>query len=156
MLVGVPAGTGRGGGRKEADVVGFKFEGSKLVIEHWEVSSLSLKGEDAAERIRKKFSSDSVEVVRNYIIKVLGLSNKQALDVEYRKKAIVFTSEKALRKAKEILKNEGIELYSIKEFFEVHLKPVIEEQVKSGRTFPDPCWLLNMLYTLRKEEIVNW
>lgn len=53
------------------------------------------------------------------------------------------------------MKKENIELYSMKEFFEIHVKPVIEEQVKIKRTFPDPYWLLNMLYTFKAEEIMS-
>ena len=156
VLVSVPAGSGRGGGRNEADVVGFRFEGDKLVIEHWEISSILLKGKDVTGKMKKKFSRDRVKAIEEYIINVLGLSNKQTLSIEYRKRAIIFTSKKALSEAKEILQKEGIKVYSIREFFEKYMKHTVEDQVRVMRTFPDSYWLLNMLYTLRAEKIIDW
>ena len=156
VLVGVPTGSGSGGGRNEADVVGFRFEGDKLVIEHWEISALYRSGEDVAEKMKTKFSSEKVKAIKNYVTKVLGLSNEQIPNIEYRKRAIIFTSKKALSEAKEILKKEGIVVYSIREFFEEYVKHTVEDQVKAKRTFPDSYWLLNTLYTLIAEKIINW
>lgn len=41
VLVGVPVGTGKRGGRKEADVVGFKSEETGVKIVHFEISHIS-------------------------------------------------------------------------------------------------------------------
>jgi len=50
-----------------------------------------------------------------------------------------------------MLKDKGITLYGLKEFFETYVKPIIDEQVRKKKTFPDPYWLLNMLYKLKEE-----
>jgi len=54
-----------------------------------------------------------------------------------------------------MLKDKGITLYNLKEFFETYVKPIINEQVKKKKTLPDSHWLLNMLYKLKEEGIMN-
>lgn len=76
----------------------------------------------------KKFSYDRVEAIKNYIIGALGLYGGQIPRADYRKRTTVFTSRHVLAQAREMLKDEGIELYSSREFFESSIKPIIEEQ----------------------------
>ena len=56
----------------------------------------------------------------------------------HQKYYVISIARTSLEKTKEALEKEGIELYSIKEFFETHVKPVIEDQVGDRRKFPDP------------------
>ncbi len=155
VSIGVPVGTGSRGGRKEADVVGFRFEENKLVIEHWEISSIYRSSGYIVEAIMKKFSEDRVKAIVKYIAKILGLNSEQIPELEYRKYAIIFSSWDSLKRAKESLKDKGITLYSLREFFETYVKPIIDEQVREKKTFPDSHWLLNMLYKLKEEGIMD-
>ncbi len=54
-----------------------------------------------------------------------------------------------------MLKDKDIILYSLKEFFKIYVKPIIDEQVRKKKTFPDSHWLLNMLYKLKEEGIMD-
>lgn len=72
VSIGVPAGSGRGGGRREADVIGFKFEGDKFVIEHWEISAIYMSGEGVINIMTKKFSSNRVEAIKNMLLRSLA------------------------------------------------------------------------------------
>ncbi len=103
----------------------------------------------------KEFSEDRVKAIVKYIAKILGLNSEQVPELEYRKYAIIFSSWDSLKRAKESLKDKGITLYSLREFFETYVKPIIDEQVREKKTFPDSHWLLNMLYKLKEEGIMD-
>ena len=136
-------------------MIGFKFENNKLVIEHWEISSIYRSSGYIVEAVLKKFGRDRIEAIKNYISGILGLNHEQVSEIGYRKYAIVFSSQGSLKRAKEMLKDKGITLYNLKEFFETYVKPIINEQVKKKKTLPDSHWLLNMLYKLKEEGIMN-
>jgi len=150
VLIGVPVGTGRGGGRKEADVIGFRSEGTSVRVVHFEISSIWGSSKEVIERVRRKFSSERVENVKQYIVGMTGSKN-----IVYEKHAIVFTSSGILEKAKKILEKEEIKLWSFPEFFNTQVLPIVKEKVRMDRTFPDSLWLLNMLYTLCGEELLH-
>ena len=76
MMIGVPAGSGRGGGRKEADIVGFKLEGDKLIIVHYEISSKYSRSKEVVKHVLNKFTEDRVKNIIEYI----GRSVKEYLE----------------------------------------------------------------------------
>ena len=150
VLVGVPVGTGKRGGRKEADVVGFKSEETGVRIVHFEISHIWESAGKVVERIDNKFSSDRVEYIRQYVASITGSSN-----IIYEKHAIVFASRGVLEKVKEILRGKGIRVWSFQEFFNTQVLPIVREKSKKGRTFPDSLWLLNMLRILCSEKLLS-
>ncbi len=150
VLVGVPAGTGRGGGRKEADVVGFKSGKEGVRIIHFEISHVWRPLKEVVEYVSKKFSNERVECIKQYIANITGSNN-----IIYEKHAIVFTSRGILEKAKKPLEEKGIKLWSFKEFFNTQVLPIVKEKARKARTFPDSLWLLNMLYTLCGEKLLS-
>lgn len=84
-----------------------------------------------------KFSGDRVEAIVKRIVEILGLNSEQVSELEYEKYVIVFSSRDSLKRAKKSLKDKGITPYSLKEFFETYVKPIIDEQVSKRKTFPD-------------------
>jgi len=150
VLVGVPVGTGRGGGRKDADIIGFKSGEHGVKIIHCEISSVWGSSRRVVDYVRSKFSAERVENIRLYVADITSSNN-----IIYEKHAIIFTSRGVIEKAKKILERDGIKLWSFQEFFNTQILPIVREKVKRARTFPDGLWLLNMLYTLCSEKLLN-
>lgn len=150
VLIGVPVGIGRGGGRKEADIIGLKSEKTGVRIVHFEISHIWQSSKKVAEYVSKKFSNDRIEYIKQYVAGITGSDN-----IIYEKHAIVITSRGVLEKAKKILEEKGIKLWSFQEFFSMQVLPKVEEKAKKARTFPDSLWLLNMLYTLCTEKLLR-
>ena len=138
--IGVPAGTGKGGGRKEADVIGFKVEGNKTIIVHFEVTSRWEKAKKVIRALNSKFSPDRVD---NIVKHVLSITKTQ--DYEYHKNVLLFTSRGILKAVKEDLNDKNINVYSLDEFYYKEILPLLKEKHRRTRTFPDSHWLLNML-----------
>lgn len=150
VLVEVPVGTGKGGGRKEADVIGFKSEKTGIKIVHFEISHIWESAKKVENSIDNKFSSDRVERISQYVASITGSSN-----IIYEKHAIVFTSRGVLEEVKENLEGKGIKVWSFQEFFNEKVLPIVREKAREGRTFPDSLWLLNMLRTLCSEKLLS-
>ena len=148
----VPAGTGRGGGRKEADVIGFRVENNKAKVVHVEISSL-WEGEDAIIRwLQRKFSEERIKEIKGWVRHRADID-----EIDYVKLAIIIGSPGVINKVKG--KVLDIKVLSFDEFYKNEILGIVKERIRSARTFPDNYWILNLLYsiyaTVHKEYLKN-
>lgn len=148
--VGVPIRSGRRGGRSEADIVGVRVKDDRLEIFHIEVGSLSGNPIDNAEMIRRKFSEQRVNAIKEYCRNKLEFSsNQQAI---YKKLYVaVWWSDKTLS----YLEQQQLPVRSLWEFVNNEIKPTIQQWKKKpphrpqtrGKsiTLPEGMWLLYLV-----------
>lgn len=139
----VPIGAGRGGGRKEADIVGIKIEDDIIYIIHAEVASLAESPKNIVERYRNKFKWGK-SGIENYLKEKWKFKKKIIFE-----KVIVGTwvSENVRKAIEEELPDTR--LFTFETLIEKELSPIVEEHVKKFRMFPANFWLLNLLWYLK-------
>jgi hypothetical protein len=140
--------SGKGGGVKEADIIGLKLRQrpdpqSKTMVEilevlHIEVGSLAMKFEKALKSVLEKFAKERGEAIRSLAIDAVelesvlgkfmpGYSRLGASDIEY-KRVFIVSEAYQVGKLKEELKGHGIEFKTLKEVIEE-----IISDIMSGR-----------------------
>ena len=162
--VGVPVGVGRGGGRKEADVVGAKISetgegGGILQIYHVEVGELGGAYARNVQTLRNKFSRERTQEIVERFKGRMGLIEQ----VEYEKVYVDIWPTKSkinkLMNHKEI-KQEEIKVWTPKKLFQEVFR-AIEDWVpthksKTGEATLLECWwMLKLLESLREWELLN-
>lgn len=139
----IPIGTGRGGGRKEADVVGVNLKKDEIV--HIEVGSLADSPQKVIDRYSKKFKD-----AENFLKKKKGIREKtifrQIIVATWISKPVIKTMRK---------KFPHVELYTFEEFIKEKIMPEVEKYVKQEKLFPANYWFLNFLWYLKKKKLIE-
>lgn len=154
----VPIGSGGRGGRKEADIIGFKaLDNGKYEILYVEVSSCYQSAKNIVGEVNKKFSSDRVENIKKLLRYHIGDSVENA---SYKKVFICLANTIAVNKARDMLKKYDIEVKTIDEIiyeiidtvnkWESHLKNEGIIRQSTQVTPPQSLWLIQLLYYLYK------
>lgn len=143
----VPIGAGRGGGRKEADVVGVRFKNGIVNIVHVEVGSLASGPSDVLERYRNKFMWGKEGLEKHFGVK---MDKKENINFEQRLVA-TWSSGNTI----EIIKNNlpKIKFLTIKTLLEEKIMSIVNQRVKQNKVFPANYWLLNLLWYINRKEI---
>jgi len=148
--VGIKVGTGGGGGRKEADVVGVKIieddkKGRILRIYHVEVGQLGGNYEKNVTMLKEKFSNER----RSKIVERYKKRMAFAGEVQYDKLYIDIwerrTQVEKLMNAPEIT-GEKIEVWTVSKLFSNVFKAI--EACWSEATVPESYWMLKLLESL--------
>ena len=148
VVIGLPVGTGRGGGRKEADVVGFRFEDRIAHVVHIEVGNFAASSKKIIEVLRKKFERNVEEEIEKYIRERLG----ENVNISHKKMVVAtWISKKAEEEAKRELRE--IELLNFNDLLKKIILTV-KKYVKDVKTFPDGFWLLNLLWYMNYHKIL--
>lgn len=137
----VPIGSGKGGGRREADIIAVKL-GNKVHIIQVEVASFAESPSKAIPRYKNKFYWGE-----KYIREKWGKEKNIILG-----KLIVGTW--VSKKMKNAIKKElpDVKLITFEELLEGEIYPIVKEYVKKSRVFPANFWLLNFLWYLKQAE----
>ena len=141
----VPVGTGRGGGRKEADVIGVRASRDAAEIVHIEVGQIPGSKRKSAEMIGRKFEERRIDAVLARYRDLLGIKVNRE---HYRKIFVAsWASPGVLRGLKEELGKEGVEVLHLKELFHRIIRHVRDRVMtdKGVRTLPESLWLLKMI-----------
>ena len=153
--VNVPLTTGRGGGRKEADVIAIRADRDKIVIKHVEIGNLARNFEENLKSVLKKFKEDRVQAVINYV-----KSRFPAEKVEY-KKIFVATYCGHPIELKRELEKKGVEFLLLREIVETEIPKAIENWKKNQQEkglikkkwneimLPRSYWLLKMIELMK-------
>lgn len=145
----VPLGSSRSGGRKEADVIGAKFEDDRLEVVHAEVGGVTSSLDEGIRAIKRKFSKNREESVIEEVKRRLGARSE--VKVRY-KPIFIATYASKISELKQGLKEEGIEFWMMDEFILTKLLEAIEKwkmrrkeegKVKNERyaVLPESYWL---------------
>jgi hypothetical protein len=162
--VGIPVGVGKGGGRKEADVVGVKLsltnENKKtLQVHHVEVGGLGGNKRSNVDSLLEKFSSIRTEAIRGRFVRRIG----EVDHAQYRKLYVdIWATEKKVASLMndERVNREQIEVWTLKKLFQEVFRSIIgyipNYESKSGEaTLPDSYWMLKLLESLRYWKLLN-
>lgn len=139
----MPIGAGKGGGRREADVVGVKVENDKVHIVHAEVASLAEGPSKIIPRYRNKFNWGQTGI-ENYFKEKWNIKGRIVFE-----KVIVGTwVSENVRKAieKEL---PDVKLFTFKTLIEKEISPIVDKYVEENKVFPTNFWLLNLLLYLK-------
>lgn len=150
----VPVGTGSGGGRKEADVIGIRASGDELEIIHIEVGLISKGKGESVKNIRKKFESERINAVLARYNRLLGIKVNPK---RYRKVFVAsWASSGVFEELKRELGEEGIEILHLKELFNLVLRQVKDKVItpEGIRTLPESLWLLKIVEFLVVNKIL--
>lgn len=147
--VNIPAGAGEKGGRKEADIIGVMPTNNGIKMVHYEVVHGTSELQKMADRIVEKFSPDRINYIKSYFLRKCD-----NCVVTYEKYAVVEgCSHNCAKKLRDMLPQD-IVVEHIRDF----LKNVISLAKEYGarrRTFPDSCWMLNMLRSIAEEGLLT-
>ena len=147
---GVPIRSGRRGGRSEADVVGVRAKDDRLEIFHIEVGSLAGNPVENVEMIKRKFSDQHVNAIKEYCRYKLKFSPNKPPTYNNLYVA-VWASGETLR----YLREQQLPVRALWEFIENEIKPTIQQWKKKpphrpqtrGKsiTLPEGMWLLYLV-----------
>lgn len=151
VIIGLSVGTAKGGGRKEADVIGFRLKGNKLYIIHIEISVFTQAPTKIINSLHRKFSTEIEKKIEEYVTDIINGN----FNIKHKRVVIAITiSNKA---KKEIKQKIGTTLpnMEILEFNELlnKIMLIVNNKVKEIRTFPDGFWFLNFLWYLKYQKI---
>ena len=144
--VGIKVGTGVGGGRKEADVVGVKIsedskKGRILQIYHVEVGQLGGKHVKNIEMLKEKFSNERTSNVMEQYKKRMAFAGKVQYDKLYIDIWARPIKVEKLMSASEIT-GERIEVWTASKLFRNVFKAI---EVWGETTLPESYWMLKLL-----------
>jgi hypothetical protein len=158
--VGIPVGTGARGGRKEADVIGVRIDGStsgKRVLEICHVEVGELGGNHSANvstlKTRKFEPSRVAEVCSRFKARMAFKG-----DIRYEKLYVdIWASESKVNKlmADPDIAREEIKVYTLKTLFTEVLNSMkvwkpIHTAKSSQATLPEGYWMLKLIESLRE------
>lgn len=154
VTIGLKVGTGKGGGRKEADVVGARIRNSNLEIMHVEIGALYESGGNIVKKVTQKFDSSRVDVVKNYFLQLLGFRGHQ---INYNKLYVLTYSRKDKKSINDMLAPNGVKLWDIDDVIE-KIKQSIDAWVQVHKTpqnpypsLPESYWMLQLFRVLIAE-----
>jgi hypothetical protein len=151
--IGLHVGTGVGGGRAEADVVGIRINTTKAgdkVLEIYHVEIGQLGGYDASvDTLKKKFSGERVSRITTKYKERMAVSGT----VNYRKLYIDIW-KRPLQRIKRLLANPEINrarivVWTPREFFPEILDTIRDwDKSNDESTLPESLWMLKLLESL--------
>ncbi len=155
----VPVGTGEKGGRKEADIVGFRFVEGKPEILHIEITGSSEGREDMLKIARSRFERKRVETLISRIESAAGVR------VDPRNYWKVFVTlylsigprARVFWEIKDELAKEGIKVVHMAELLPCIISEVKDRVVteEGHRTLPQSWSTLKVIEYLVAEQIVS-
>jgi len=153
----LPGPPGRGGGRREPDIVGVKIDGDELHIRHCEVTTFITSPADA-RRYGEKFSETVTEHVRNEFKTRLGVGPTATYE-----KWVIYGGKKSETTEKRLHDQiKSATVMSVEEFIREQVIPGISkwkgshESAKGNKpTLPKDRWLLQLLEFLEWARSVN-
>ncbi len=138
----VPIGSGRGGGRREADIIGVRIERDRVNIIHAEVASFAESPNKTIPRYKNKFYWGEKYIKERW---------KQERKIKLKKLIVGTWISENMRKAiREGLPD--VKLITFEELLEKEIYPIVGEYVRKFRVFPENFWLLNFLWYLKQAE----
>jgi hypothetical protein len=158
---GIPTSTTGAGGRKEADIIGYKItNNNELEIIHIEISTSHPK----IEEIEKKFSEDIEQKLINYIKKKLNITDRK-----YQTKKIyidIYSSKKTIENLNQhpTLKQKVIQVKRLSEVIIDDVIPTIKQwkaspphksKGKGNITLPESFWLLKLIEFLMGKSLIT-
>jgi len=169
--------SGRGGGTKEADVIGLKLvrdKGEVLEIVHVETGTLDKDFKENLKSTKSKFSSERIKTIKDILLDIVELESmmgKARVDVsrvskvEYKPIYIAsYVAKKQVDDLKRELKKNGIEFKTLEEF----LGEIIEDidkwkqglvdrglRTTTGVTLPESWWLLNLIDSMKNISLIK-
>jgi len=144
----LPVGAGRGGGRKETDVVGARIRNGALEVIHIETGVLA-QGEEGIERVIGKFSPEIVETVTRFFSQRLSDTGDRT---SYRK-VYIPTYWPQNEGAFEEPRAQGVEILTMPDFICNKVVPTITRWKQNppfplggeSATLPGSHWLLQLV-----------
>ncbi|MHB8357957.1 MAG: hypothetical protein ACYDCP_00425 [Thermoplasmataceae archaeon] len=165
----VPLSSKIGGGRGEADVLGFKLDNDKLVLAHAEASvQLTKSHADNVVMIKKKFSDENTNTVIEIARARLG--NKAVGSVQHIFVSALVSSRGEAQNLKNVLKTINIEFMEFPELIKNCMDAISNEgdkRVKWGlnktsdynqaifAALPDGLWFMKMLGMMQRHRMLN-
>ncbi|MEM3697680.1 MAG: hypothetical protein QXQ94_09315 [Candidatus Bathyarchaeia archaeon] len=150
VTIGLKAGTGGRGGRKEADVVGARIRNSKFEIMHIEIGALYENSRKIVETVTEKFDLSRVDAIKKYFSQ-LGLGGQY---VEYNKIYVMSYARKDKKEINEMLSPFSVKFWDIEDLIE-NIKQSIDRWIQVHRTpqnpypsLPESHWLLKLFSIL--------
>jgi hypothetical protein len=157
---GIPISTTGAGGRKEADIIGYKItNNNELEIIHIEISASHPK----IETIKNKFSENIKQNLIDYIRKKINIIDLQ--NIIYKKIYIdTYTSKEKIEKLNQdpTLKQNQIQVKQLIDLIIHDIIPTIKQwkespphkpKSKENITLPDSYWLLKLIEFLIRNNI---
>ena len=165
----VPLKSKIGGGRNEADVLGFMFNGDDLHIVHAE-ATVQLTQSHAAnvKMIKKKFSSENIDTVLE--IANIKYGERRVGSTKHVFISALASSKKEAQNLKETLITDGIEFMEFPELVNRCLTAISKEgekRVNNGlnktsdynqaifAALPDGLWFMKMLGMMQRHGMLN-
>jgi hypothetical protein len=145
----IPARSTKVGGRFAPDIVGVRFRNNVLEILHAEVGSFYISKDDVEEKLKKKFSSEVEESIKNHVAEKFQMGEN--IKTSYKKLVVCsYLPEEA----REEVAKEQIEIKFFDDVIDECLKEIKDyrpyEAKKSTRpTLPEHLWLLKLLEYIR-------
>lgn len=157
VMTGVKAGSGKGGGKREADVVGVRQKGGSIEIKHVEVGMLigSFKGN--IDKVKEKFEKERLEEVKKRVSSRFGVGTNEVKS--YQKVYVMVPWDESWKKGgekhtryKEELEKSGIEFLYLGEV--VQKVNELAKGVAEGEV-EDSLWLTKMVRLLDKMGLLS-
>lgn len=165
----VPLKSKMSGGRGEADVLGFMFNGDYLHIVHAEATvQLTESHADNVEKIKKKFSSENVAAVLE--IAKIKYGERRIGSTKHVFISALASSKKEAQNLKETLITDNIEFMEFPELVNRCLTAISKEgekRVNNGlnktsdynqaifAALPDGLWFMKMLGMMQRHRMLN-
>ncbi|MGC9021461.1 MAG: hypothetical protein ACP5KE_09680 [Candidatus Methanodesulfokora sp.] len=144
-ILGYKVGTGKRGGKKEADIIGVRLKDGNLEIKHCEVGTYYEKADKIYNIAIEKFSEERINAVKSEFAKKYGVDETR---IKYEKVLVLPYRVPNLPKVKQLLEKHGIEVIAGQEVIH-YLKKVVENWKKENATaknptpaIPESLWIL--------------
>jgi hypothetical protein len=155
VTIGLKVGTGKGGGRMEADVVGARIRGSNLEIMHVEIGALYESARNIVKIVAQKFDSSRVDVVKNYFLQLLGFKGHR---IKYDKLYVLTASRKDKKNINDMLAPHGVKFWDIDDLVE-KIEQSINSWVQTHKTpqnpypsLPESYWMLQLFKVIATQQ----
>ena len=164
----VPLSSKTGGGRGEADVLGYKLDDDKLVLAHAEATvQLTKSHADNVEMIKKKFDENTNTIKE---IARARVGNKAVGSVQHIFVSALVSSREEAQNLKNVLKTINIEFMEFPELIKNCMDAISNEgdkRVKQGlnktndynqaifAALPDGLWFMKMLGMMQRHRMLN-
>ncbi len=157
--IGLPVGVSSRGGRKEADVVGIKMNGTNLEIYHIEVGELGGNHTNNIIKLKDKFSSTRVDEICNRYKTRMAFTGSISYQKLYVDIWTATTRKVSLLNADGGLIMEKIRVWTLKELFDeiILSTKTWTPGYKSKSTWaslPESYWMLKLVEALREWEML--
>lgn len=140
----VPTGSGGGGGRREADIIGVRIENSIVKGIHAEVGSFAENPQKVVERLKNKFEG-SREMIKSWVKDRTGTDEIKIDEIV----VTIWASDPVKDAIKRKLPN--VKLIDFKELYNDVIK-IVDEYVSQFKMFPANFWFLNFLWHVKYKE----